>query len=247
MKRLLVLCLIFAWGIIPCSAAEPIQLARMSPAIVGGGVAAAAGITYDATSQGYSATGPLTISHINAGNFLFVGVSTYADTGIITGVTYNGVALTKIWDGDYGDSKNTSGWILGEGDGGSDAAPATGTHDIVVTASASKRIFARGLSYSGVNTTTPIGAVPSVVLASGTGAQTLSVTVASSVGDVIVDMVSSDSGAIAAGAGQEAHDVVDTSYLISGSSDKAGAATSTAMSWTNVTGGGATCGVAIKP
>lgn len=105
-------------------------------------------IVRDAISNGIINPGTsLTVSHINAGNLLIAGIGVGSLSDIVTGVTYNGVAMTRI---------PTNGFqALG---GGAAAAaymyyllnPAIGTFDIVVSISVSKLIQGYNVSYKSV-------------------------------------------------------------------------------------------------
>lgn len=114
-------------------------------------------IAFDAVSTGMNATDPtsLTWSHTCTGSnlVLIVGTSTESDTGghtaqTVSGITYNGVALTKIRS-DYITDNGTELWYL--------VAPATGANNIVVTMTAVvDGLFGAGLSFTGVDQSNPI-------------------------------------------------------------------------------------------
>ena len=105
-------------------------------------------IAFDSATRATTGTGTsLTFSHTVSGSnrILVVGVAdndaTTGDT--ITGVTYNGVAMSRI-SGGYG--TNTDGgtvflYYL--------VAPATGTHNVVVSCSSSHSLSALAASYTG--------------------------------------------------------------------------------------------------
>lgn len=105
-------------------------------------------IAYDAVSSGELVPGdsPLTISHICSGTnkLLLVAVSHYAAaSSVITGITYNGVALTKLSEAPYNtDLAIDQIWGL--------LNPDTGTHNIVISFSTNTYIRAVGVSYTGV-------------------------------------------------------------------------------------------------
>jgi hypothetical protein len=118
--------------------------------------AAHAQIALDATSNATpAAASSLTWSHTVSGSNRLLHVSVAARDGggtnnDATGVTYNGVALTKVRD----DSSNfgtyrSSVWRL--------VAPATGANNIVVTFAGTVGIVAQasGVSLTGVDQTTP--------------------------------------------------------------------------------------------
>jgi hypothetical protein len=85
----------------------------------------------DATSDGgYGASGGLTWSHTCTGStrILFVGAFGATDSDSITGITYNGVALTKIGSIlPVAGSRYITLWYL--------VAPATGANNIVISVS----------------------------------------------------------------------------------------------------------------
>ena len=107
-------------------------------------------ISFDAASSLYSTTSPLSWVHtLGAGNnrLLVVGIGvegTFPTQADVTGVTYNGVALTKAVDHDVG-IQNTEIWYLLEAD-----LPAAGSYTVqVTTAGAPISINAGGISVTG--------------------------------------------------------------------------------------------------
>jgi hypothetical protein len=120
-------------------------------------VPAWAGITLDtATSSANTSTGTtITWSHTCSGpnRLLFVGFGFRGDAAItLSGITYNGVALTKIRSDSSGPSVSEI-WYL--------VAPPTGAHSIVVTLAADiSSQFGRGgagaISFNGVDQTNPL-------------------------------------------------------------------------------------------
>jgi len=118
-------------------------------------------IAFDSSSEGNEASvTSLTFAHTCTGarRMLFVFVLGYLGD-LITGVTYNGVAMTQVA------KKNT--WVfwlylfcL--------KAPALGTNNIVVTRSDSNRIEAVGLSYTGVEQTNVVDSSATQTTASTT-------------------------------------------------------------------------------
>jgi len=90
----------------------------------------------------------LTWSHTVTGTnpVLFVGAIA-ATTDILTGITYNGVAMTLVGKGAGGSDRFIYLYVL--------AAPATGAHNIVVS-SASSYLTGFATSYTGGHQTTPI-------------------------------------------------------------------------------------------
>jgi hypothetical protein len=86
-------------------------------------------MTFDATSLGTfaSTVTSLTWNHTCAGSdrLLFVAVSSLAASSPVSGITYNGVALTKIAERTSAGGATVELWYL--------IAPATGTHAVVVS------------------------------------------------------------------------------------------------------------------
>lgn len=111
-------------------------------------------IALDATSTTSATNTSLTLAHTCTGAnrilWVSVGVQSNDSTDYVTGVTYNGVAMTRavaIFSG----TSNLCGqylYVL--------FAPATGNNSIVVSLSQSKTIYATGMSYTGAaQTNTP--------------------------------------------------------------------------------------------
>lgn len=106
-------------------------------------------VAYDATST--SSVNPatsLTFAHTCSGSNRILFVTTITNTGTgVSGVTYNGVALTLL------DSRADAGgnvpelWYL--------IAPATGSNNIVITVSGSNAIAGAAASYTGVKQSAP--------------------------------------------------------------------------------------------
>lgn len=94
----------------------------------------------------------LTAAYTTSGSnrILFVAAFDFTTSGNqITGVTYNGVALTQIESAqDDGSDQFVSFWYL--------VAPATGSNNIVISASSSVLIYGIAASYTGVDQLTPI-------------------------------------------------------------------------------------------
>ena len=180
--------------------------------------------TVDATSSGsvFSDT-TLTISHTVSATLpnmcLVVGVVAFGEP---TGVTYDGVAMTKLIETDFG-AENTSIWYQ--------AGPSTGANNIVISAG-SGRILGGGVSFSGVNQATPMSNSTSE---SGTGTSaSLAVTTVNN--SIAVNVVShTGGGAHAVGSGQtEYFDVAVASGSGAGSYERAtGTSTTMSFSWTS--------------
>lgn len=104
-------------------------------------------IALDATASNFTGAGTsITVSHTCSGSdrILLVGVITNDTTDKITGVTYNGVAMTRLSSqGSAG--LNFLGYIYYL------IAPDTGTHNIVVSRSDSGVVGGMSGSYTGVS------------------------------------------------------------------------------------------------
>lgn len=104
------------------------------------------GIDYDFVTNasfGGSATTSKTFSHTCTGTngLLFVNIGTGAD--VVTDVTYNSVAMTKITSFANDGALYTSMWYL--------IGPDTGANDVVITCSSSTNIIPNAISYIGAD------------------------------------------------------------------------------------------------
>jgi hypothetical protein len=95
-----------------------------------------------------------TWSHTCTGSDLILVVlsAIYSGTGEVTGVTYNGDALTNIFD--YGSVHNVTAWYK--------LGPATGAHNIVATLNAATSAWSgrqgfAAFSFTGAHQTSPLG------------------------------------------------------------------------------------------
>lgn len=131
-------------------------------------------VTFDAAANGQTAFGTtLTYSHTVSGTDRALFVAVVVGGGVaISGVTYNGVAMTAVETG----STTYRLFAL--------AAPATGANDVVVTAASAEVIVAVSASYNGVDQVTPYDGVQ----ASATGDGSPSVTVTSATDNLVVGM-----------------------------------------------------------
>lgn len=179
-------------------------------------------VAIDTVTAGTS-TGSPTVAHTCTGSdlALYVLVAERFNTAL-TGVTYNGVALTEIYQLDHGNIETTNAWRL--------VNPATGAHDVVISQSASHDLCYTIVSLAGVDQTTPEG---TIVGGTGTtGNPTNDVTLAS--GDLALDLVAwfiaaAEAQTVGAGQTQRSN---QTSGTVGGAvSTEAGTGTVT-MSWT---------------
>src|SRR3990167_11248949 len=136
---------------------------------------------FDAHSTAKGTASSLTFSHTCTGSNLYLKVTVgvnFTDSDV-TGVTYNGVALTLLRA--LENTMRDEYWYL--------IAPATGAHDIVVSfAGASREKVCNAESYTGVHQTTPHrDQGGGVYYVSATGDSTTpSVAVTSAAGELVV-------------------------------------------------------------
>ena len=181
-----------------------------------------AAIGIDNVSTGTGNGSSITVSHTTAGTnrLMLVGISgwTFLGTPVVSGVTYNSVALSLV--GSQG-SASFKMWIYGL------VAPDTGTHDVVVTFStAPNNGGVVGVeTFTGVNQSTPLGTFGS---ASGNGT-TATVDVSSATGELVFDTLGSR-WTVTAGAGQTQRWNASSSFTTGSGSTEPGATTVT-MSW----------------
>lgn len=158
----------------------------------------------------------------------------------VSGVTYGGVALTKLGAVQYaaGNYARAEIWYL--------VAPAVGSANVVVSISGAEVVEAAALNFVNVNQVTPLGTMAS---ASGLGGSSASVDVASVDGDLVIDMLVKEGGTLSPGTGQTSRWALsaDGNWKGGGSTEDAGATATTTMSW-SLTGANAwvLAGVAVK-
>lgn len=140
------------------------------------------------TVSGYVTTPTLTFSHTNtAGNILWVGVVVYSGNNVITGVTYNTVAMTQTVNIAQGANGRVYLYYL--------VSPATGANNVVVSQSGSDQIHAIASSYTGASTT-GVPDATNTASGAGTASATVNVTsVATSVWGVGVTWTNRDNSA----------------------------------------------------
>ena len=195
-------------------------------------IAAVSAATVGAASNSSTLIYSLTIP-AGTSRFLLVSVQlgTNCPSGLVPNtlsVTYNGVALTPI-TAIVGTpcgitTTRSEQWQL--------IAPATGMHDIVVTLAAdAKSVHSGAMAFTGIDQLAP---VRSTATASGTGTSS-SVTVASAVGDLVVNTVGQGNSITAPGAGQTErflHNVDTSNTLNNSAGSMAPGAASVTMTWT---------------
>lgn len=105
-----------------------------------------AAIAFDATSEGNTTGTSYTLAHTTSGTnrLLLVHLLTNNTTDIITGITYAGVSMSRISAVQTDVGGNLFGYVYGL------VNPASGTNNIVVSASASSLIGLQDVSYTGV-------------------------------------------------------------------------------------------------
>jgi|GEM_PF-4853465 len=200
---------------------------------------AEAAIAVDAVSTGPGTDATtITVSHTTSGTnrLMLVGITADLDVISVTSVTYNGVAL------DLGGSEFNGTWLttwiykL--------VAPATGTHDMVVTfaqAVSADEGHVGVITFTGVDQTTPLG----TCVTRSAWSTPISVDVSSASGELVFDTFIAFEDPLTVGAGQTQRWNVVQGTTNRGASTEPGAATVT-MSWTPE-GGYAIVAVPIKP
>lgn len=115
-------------------------------------MAIAVGNTSD--SKVGSAASSLTWAHNNDGNVLIVCIESLTGfTASTTTVTYNGVSMTQEVVGNSAGTDATTMTAIY-----SLANPASGSHNVVVTHATAKNFGATAISFTGANTSDPVGA-----------------------------------------------------------------------------------------
>lgn len=168
-----------------------------------------------------------------AGRFLLVSVqlgsNCTAAVPAVAGVTYSGLALTRITT----IVGTPCGMTTTRSDQWQLVAPPDGVHDVVVTlAGDADTIHSGALAFTGIDQATPVRAA---AIARGDGTQS-SVDVASQPGDLVVNTIGQGGGIVAPGAGQTERfkrnagggNTLDNSAA----STATAAGTTTTMTWT---------------
>ena len=199
-----------------------------------------AGIAFDAASVATAETATLTWSHtVGAGGvnrIIIVGVSAALEGGVVTGVTYAGQPLTQIGgQTDIDGITRVELWYK--------VAPPTGANDVVVSLSVSAGVVGGATSWTGVDQTTPLG----TAAFTSSESSLATVDVSSAVGEVVVDVVSTEAAAVTVGPGQAQRWNLFPGTVVGGGSSEPGAAPTVTMSWTSTTAFWAIGGVSMKP
>jgi len=172
---------------------------------------------------------PINVSHTtgSGANFMVVGISITNDNfGSISSVTYNGDALTQACENQSDDDANAYIYYR--------VNPDVTTANVTVTLStgAASGGVIGVMTFSGVNTTTPLGTCADSGVDEGT---TINVDVTSATGELVFDVISTEDGNPTANASQTVRWDISANPVYAGASTKAGASTVT-MQWTQ-TGG----------
>lgn len=196
-----------------------------------------------ASSAGCGSCTSLSWSHTVSGSdtVLVIGISGYDTTpDVVTGVTYNGVAMTLIPSSSGTNGGHTVAFY-------GLIAPTTGTNTVVVSASGTMTDLGAGaVSFTGAHQTTPFGTANTA-----TGTSTApSVNVSSAADEIVVDTLSIiHNGTLTVGAGQtqQWQAIGGFGFIKYAGSTETGSATTT-MSWANSTSQAwAISAVPVKP
>lgn len=215
--------------------------------ILGAGSHLKAQVTVDAVSTAATGAGvnatSLTWAHTTAGTNRLLVVTCAADGGTVHTtnlITYNGVALTKADAITGGESTRSEIWYL--------VNPPVGTYNIVWSHSASEGLVGYGISFNGVDQTTPVG----TALTGNNGnvaatSSTLSPTAAD--GDMVIDVISTDDVAVTVGSSQTQRNNVGANGFVAGGTStrlEQCPGTTTSMTWTFASDNYAHVAVSVK-
>jgi hypothetical protein len=158
--------------------------------------------------------------------------------GSSTSVTYNGVSMTLYGSATNGTVRSEI-WYL--------KAPASGAHNVVVTAPDAIAVTATSMSFTGVNQATPLGTLVSGI---GTSA-TPSVSATSAIGEPIIDVLGAVGSTTPTVTGNQTvrrtnNTSTGLSPVVVGSSTAAGQTTPVTMSWSIPSADWALAAVPIK-
>jgi hypothetical protein len=196
-------------------------------------------LTTDASSIITGLTSPVTLSHTTgtgANRFMLVGISQRNRT--VTSVTYGTTPLTLVGDNNNNGNARISIYQL--------VNPPSGTATITVNFSSSpdKGAVVSVTTYSGVDQTNPLGTFATAQATSTNP----TVTVNSSTGDLIYDVVAIRNQTVTVGAGQTQRWNLNSGSDMNGAGSTKPGSGSTNMSWTSSSSADWAIGaVAIKP
>lgn len=200
-------------------------------------------LAFDAVSNAHgNGTGPFTFAHSCSGSdrLLLVLIAHYYLDDVVSGVTYNGDALTAVPNGEDNNGQfNITLYYM--------VAPDTGSNTVSVSTTGSVYdIGMIAMSFTGADQSTPLG---TAVTATGSST-TPSVNISSASGEIVVDgLIIVHSGTLTVGADQTQRVNTNTAnaFIKYASSTESGVS-STTMSWSNSTSQDwAIAGVAVKP
>jgi hypothetical protein len=202
-------------------------------------------ITYDAASSANIASGTTlswnhtTTSQQNKIMIVSVATNVFGAPPTVSSITYNGVALTKVPNAQTNCPAKCREelWYL--------LNPASGTHAITVTTSASGPVNAGAATYYNVDQTNPLGTAVTAAGTSSTPAITVSGTTTN---QLIVDCLADTGTALTVTSGQTQLWNQSANGMTGASSSKVGSATSTTLGWSSTTGDQwAEASVALNP
>lgn len=183
-------------------------------------------VTFNAQSSGsVNPATTLTIAHTCSGSdrVLLVGISTNNTVDRITGVTYNGVSMTRL-NSQVGSSGNFYSYLYYLQN------PASGTNNIVVSASASSLIGAINASFSGAaQTSTPDNSASGTQTGAGT---TISANVTVNTANSMLFGHCRGSDTLGAGTGTTSNGTLFSAAFISGYSTSTRSTGSQTLSFT---------------
>jgi hypothetical protein len=161
-------------------------------------------IAFDAAANGSATSNTVTFSHtvgVAANRILFVGAFATGGPPVVTGVTYNGVVMTKIASNNPQANDELSLWYL--------LAPASGTHDVVIMASTG--FFTKGVAAS-YSDSVQVGIPDALVKAIGSvAASTFGLPLTTIADDCwVVAVGKTGASTIAAGAGSTSRTEIDS-------------------------------------
>lgn len=186
-------------------------------------------LAFDAVTSGQAnGGGPFTFSHTTSGSnrVLVVGFVIYAGGSFtVTGITYNGVAMTAIPSSAITGTYAVGLYGL--------IAPASGANTVSISVSGNVEIGFGAMSFTGADQTTPFGTANT---ATGTST-TPSVTVSSASGEIVVDTGQIfHSGTLSVGGGQTSRwSSISTGGWVKHFGSTEPGDTSVTMSWSNTT------------